>query len=143
MANADDSNRLAIELVLGFNMTVFDEPDYGLEGVWHTSHVSTSTFDIVVTNTGFALDDDLNVFLSTTLDVVDYEGSDWDCWDVDGGVQCLNQDTTVHDEAWPALHITTHLPSGEWEPYDTLDVYADSSVGDAHAGVPLWGPVPE
>jgi hypothetical protein len=143
VASADESNQLAIELVPGSNMTVFDEPDYGLEGVWHTSHVSTSTFDVVVTNTGYQLDDDLHVFLSTTLDVVSYEGSDWDCWDVEGGVRCLNQDTTVHGEAWPTLHVETHLRSGARDPYDTLDAYADSSVGDAHVGVPLWGPSPE
>lgn len=140
VASADESNRLAVELVPVYNMTVFDEPDYGLEGVWHTSNASTSLFDVVVTNTGYELDDDLSVFVSTTLEVVDYEGSDWDCWDVEGGVQCLNQDTTVHGEAWPTLRIVSHLISDEQDPWDTLDVYADSSVGDAHAGVPLWGP---
>jgi hypothetical protein len=137
VANAEESNQLSVELVPGANMSVFDEPTYGLEGVWHASFDFTSEFDVVVTNTGYQLDDDLYVFLSTRLEVVGYDGSDWDCWDVEGGIQCLNQDTTVHGEAWPTLHVEARQHFG-WVPDDTLDAYADSSVGDAHAGVPLW-----
>jgi hypothetical protein len=138
VASADESNRLDIALIPGAHMEVYDEPYYDLEDVWHADFTYTSEFDVVVTNTGYQLDDDLYVFLSTTLEVVGYEGSDWDCWDVDGGVQCLNQDTTVHDEAWPTLHVETKLGPMGWVPDGTLDAYASSSVGDAHAGVPLW-----
>jgi len=128
---------MSIDLVPGRGMEVYDEPNYDLEGVWHAAFTGTSTFDVVVTNTGYALDDDLNLFISTRLHVVGYEGDDWDCWDVEGGIQCLNQDTVVHDEAWPTLHVEARQNFG-WVPDDTLDAYGSSSTGDAHTGVPLW-----
>jgi hypothetical protein len=125
-ASADESNGLEVELVPGQFISARN-------GVWTGVSIRTYRFHINVTDVGELDDDGLHLFVSVPFSVRGYEGDRWDCWDVDGGAECEIADVVVPGETWPTLTILgsgTHID-------DTIDVYATSTQGDAHAGVPF------
>lgn len=126
-ASADESNGLAVELVPGTYIKVS-------RGEWFAPpNRFPYSFHINVTDVGELDDDGLRVFVSVPFSITGFEGERWDCWDVEGGAECEIGDWVVPGETWPTLTI---FGSGHGFD-DSIDVYATSTNGDAHAGVPF------
>jgi hypothetical protein len=105
-------------------------------GYWYGSNSGEKTFTVTVTDNHQKNDDTVNVFVSVPtdqLEVMGYDGDDWNCWDVDGGIECDNEDTVVPQEAWPVLTVT--VDSHGLEVADTFDAYANAANGTGHDGV--------
>jgi hypothetical protein len=125
-ASADESNGLDVALVRGASIATRN-------GVWIGLFNRTFSFHVDVTDVGDQDDDGLSVFVSVPFTISGYQGDRWECWDVEGGARCEISDVVVPGETWPRLTIEgsgRHID-------DTIDVYASSRLGDAHAGVPF------
>ena len=103
---------------------------------WYVGQSEDFTFTVDVTNDSVHGQDALTVFVSVPFEVTGYEGDRWNCWDVDGGVQCANPDVTVPREDWPTLFV--HGRTTEVDIRDSIDVYATSNVGADHSGMEFY-----
>jgi hypothetical protein len=134
-ASADVTGPLKVELAKGRGV-VETAPDY-----WYV-HSTSFEFSVTVTDVGTVNDTDAVVFVSlpASVDVVGYNAEDnWQCvdrWDDDVrlGVDCVNTDIVVPQEAWPVLKLKA---MGNQHTVDTIDAYATSEQGveEAHDGV--------
>jgi hypothetical protein len=120
---------IAIEVERGDGVIVRNH-----DGAW----VSRTQFTFAMTFTDVDVDNDegLSVFISIPeeADVRGYDGERWDCWDVDGGLECANPDLVVPGEAWPTLGLRGQVLNARYG--DTLDVYATGQdQREAHWGV--------
>jgi hypothetical protein len=125
-ADPDPSDPLRVDLNAGTGWV-------STNGYWYGSEFGEKTFTVTVTDNHGKNDDTVNVFVSLPtdrLEVVGYDGDDWNCWDVAGGIECENDDTVVPQQAWPALTVT--VDSHGLEVTDTFDAYANTANGSGH-----------
>jgi hypothetical protein len=125
-ANAESGHNLDAYLIRGSDLPW--DRDGWVAGPGQSFH-----FSVMVVNTGGQADIDLSVFVSVPFEVTGYSGEGWDCWDVDGGVECSIPDLVVDQESWPRL--TIEAVAGPDVMQDSIDAYADSRHGDVHTGV--------
>nr|WP_042186362.1 hypothetical protein [Kibdelosporangium sp. MJ126-NF4]CEL17231.1 hypothetical protein [Kibdelosporangium sp. MJ126-NF4]CTQ91539.1 hypothetical protein [Kibdelosporangium sp. MJ126-NF4] len=107
------------------------------DGLWRGSPFSGNSFEVHARDNTEYTEDGVHLFLSLPpqLHVSGYDGDRWNCWDVDGGIECTNPDTVVPEEEWPVL--TVRFNGNDWIT-DSLDVYGhNDTLGDAHFGVPF------
>ena len=126
-ASADESNGIDVVLTPG---TGISSSDSGWRGLARRS----MRFTVDVTDIGDQDDDGLSVFVSVPF-TVRGSGDRWDCSAVEGGLQCEIDDLVVPGETWPTLTLDGSTTIGYLR--DSVDVYAESTNGDAHAGVPF------
>lgn len=105
---------------------------------WWEVKASFGRFSVDITDIGGEDLDETTIFVSIPpeIDISRYEGDGWNCWDVDGGVECHNGHVVVPGEAWPRLDLgfdVDHMTSP-----DSIDVYATTGdFGPAHEGIPF------
>jgi hypothetical protein len=131
---------LAVRLEAGHGIHVL--PD----GTWvGNPYLDYNDFTVRAEDLGKETDEGLFHFVSLPTDqieVIGYEGDRWECWDVDGGIDCTNPDTVVLGEQWPSL--TVQYRSLGKEVQDTLDVYGENeTLGKDHFGVAYYLPPKE
>jgi hypothetical protein len=127
-ANADESNGIDVVLTPKNGISSSDTG-------WRGFQRRSMRFTIDVTDIGDLNDDGLSVFVSVPYGIGAFSGDRWDCWDVEGGLRCEIGDLVVPGESWPTLTIDGGTSEGYVR--DSVDVYAESTHGDAHAGVPF------
>ncbi|TWP45189.1 hypothetical protein FKR81_39595 [Lentzea tibetensis] len=128
---SDEPSPVSIDLDRGMGMGV------DREGTW-----TANTFGYFTVDLSDAADenlDEVSVFVSVpdAVEVADYSGDDWDCWDVDGGIECHNPQLMVPGEAWPTLTVHLYVHD-HMDDVGSIDVYATTGdFGPAHEGVPF------
>ncbi|TWP45191.1 hypothetical protein FKR81_39605 [Lentzea tibetensis] len=85
-------------------------------GYWEAR--SSAEFSVKVTDKGDGdLDEmDAYVFVPAEVEVTGFSGEGWDCWDVEGGIECHTGHLVVPGEAWPTLTVRNQVHSHMNEP---------------------------
>ncbi|TWP45190.1 hypothetical protein FKR81_39600 [Lentzea tibetensis] len=130
-AQASEPSPVAIQLTPRDGLRV-DE-----DGTWIADQ-DDFYFRVSTSDAGDENLDELTLFVSIPDEIELFTiSAEWECWDVDGGVECHNPRLMVPGESWPDLLIYARVHD-EMDAPDSIDVYATTGeYGPAHEGVPF------